>query len=107
MIAASSTEACPAAGAARKEVLELRAYKEKADAALALAERRIEELRQDLDAVAAKVEGAKLGKVTLSQLPPIDGPLLEALHFYRRTHFNILCAILTGTTDSWQSIFCS
>ncbi|BDA41968.1 hypothetical protein COCOBI_02-7660 [Coccomyxa sp. Obi] len=49
-----------AAGAARREVLELRAYKDKADAALALAEKRIEELQQEVNAVTAKLKGSTL-----------------------------------------------
>lgn len=62
-LACNLLNTCAFTGAARREVLELRAYKENADAALALAEKRIQELTQDLNAVAAKMEIAA-GKVT-------------------------------------------
>lgn len=54
------------AGAARREVLELRAYKDKADAALALAEKRIEELKEEVNTVTSKLTGSTLahGKVS-------------------------------------------
>ncbi len=56
------------AGAARREVLELRAYKNKADAALALAEKRIEELQQEVHAVTSQLTGSTLASGKVSDL---------------------------------------
>lgn len=56
------------AGAARREVLELRAYKNKADAALALAEKRIEELKEEVNAVTSKLIGSTLASGKVSEV---------------------------------------